>query len=404
MNRIAPSLILLALALCAASCDSAPPDDAPYFNRYRLLIGGEDVPGAIGEAALEDEIIAVVNGAQRELSVAFESFESERVAEAMIAARDRGVRVRFVGDADLQDQAGVRRLLAADIDAVFGDGPFSYSPEPNSIVSRAGEHNQMAHNFVVADEREVITLSGGLFGEEVHQVGLRITSEDMGKDFTDEFNQMHAGVFATTLSAFNGPIKSITNDRYFYPTNDGVLQVFYGPQERLLKRVIDELYAARASVFIIAESFTNEFIDDALRYKAMNGFEVGVVVDEEGAAAPFSQVERLRDDFDGIRGQGEPLPSIRTRPGIRQTVIIIDADASPINGERYETKIMVLNQPLVASLSFVDGPRTEARPADAFTDGAMWMLTRPPSAPDDGLGDNTNLLIENFEALFNSAR
>jgi hypothetical protein len=56
---------------------------------------------------------------------------------------------------------------------------------------------------------------------------------------------------------------------------NGVWEFYFGPQERLMKRVIDELYAARASLQIITPLLTNTFVVDALRYKA----RIGSIVD-----------------------------------------------------------------------------------------------------------------------------
>lgn len=392
-----------ALASCSNDTATGAPDAGEMFTRFELLQGG---PGSdrLTEVALEDAVVRVIDEAQFDVVAAFEHLESERIAQALIRARDeRGVRVRVVGDVDHKAQGGFVALAAADIDMKLGDGPLTYNIDPVTGITRQGDHNRMTHNFVVADERVVLNLSGGFWGEEVHQLGFRIESEDIGKDYADEFHQMHAGVFSTTLSAFNGPLKSITNNRYFYPSDAGALQVFYGPQERLTKRIIDEIYAARSSVFIITEEFSNEFIDEALRYKAMNGFDVGLVVDSEGALADNSKVNAVARDLNGIRSGGDVLPSLRVHPDVRQTVVILDSQASPINGKRYTTKVMVLSQPLVASLSFESNGRPVARPSDAFMDGSMWMLERTPNATHPKQAETINAMIENFQTLFNSA-
>ncbi len=406
---------ITALALCVAclcttllaSCDNeAPSDDLAnaYFNRFELVIASPETGTGLNERALEQGLVEGISNAKIQIVAAFENFESEVVANALVAAHERGIRVRFVGDIDKGDQRGIQILQDAGVDVVLGDGALTYSPEPTVSVSRSGSDNLMSHNFVAIDERLVYSLSSGFTGTNIHQLGFRAVSEDLGKDFTDEFNQMHAGVFATTLSAFNGPIKSITNNRHFYPTGEGVMQVHFGPQERITKRIIDEIYSARASVFIATPYLSNRYIADALRYKAMNGFLVAVIVDDEGTNVENTSYGALRADLDGIRDGDDTLPAVRSGPSLGQTLVLIDSARSPINGQRYTARAYMLSQPLLAALSFEDGPRTEARPADAFTDSHMWTLTRHPDGPNEVEARNMNQLVDHFETVFNSGR
>ena len=81
----------------------------------------------------------------------------------------------------------------------------------------------------------------------------------------------------------------------FYFTQHGYLGLYFGPQERLMKRVIDDAYGATSSIRIVTESFTNQFLLDALRYKASIGYTVQVVVDAESIDAENSLADELAE-------------------------------------------------------------------------------------------------------------
>lgn len=427
---LGPRVLGLALCVLVAACGQAP-DPAEMFHTMSLRVQGAGLDGAVTQDDLEAEAVAMIGGAKDRVWVALEDFESEPIADALIQAQARGVEVKVVGDEDHIDQAGFARLLERDgglkpleqpvfcgepaadggptvtrRSVCLGDGALAYSPAPNSAIRREGDQNRMTHNLVVVDGRDVLNLSGGFWAgdEDRFQVGVRATGQDIGRDFEDEVNQMYGGVFATTLSAFNGPLKSDTNNRVWYPTNEGALEVYFGPQERLVKRVIDEVYSARASVFIVAEELTNGYLADALRYKAVNGFKVGVVVDVDGARVPFTETNNLADTFAGLREGDDVLPDLRQARGLKQTVIILDSDASPINGKRYRTRVLVLSQPLLESFSFAStGAQTTPRAADPFTDGNLWVISRTPDTADPAIARNVDRFVKDFEAVFNDA-
>ncbi len=385
------------VALCAlASCDSAAPDSADLFNRFGLLEAG---PNTLQTSEVEQRMVAVIGGAQARAYAVFEDFESPTVARALIAAHERGVDVRVVGDVDRRYQEGFRLCEDAGVFTRYGNGELDFELEPTRSATADGDQTRVTHNFVVVDSKQVVSVSGGFLEgrPNVHQLGFEATSEEIGQDFEDEAIQLAGGVFATTYDNFNGLVKSDVNNRRYYRTENGVLEIYFGPQERLLKRVIDATYSAKASVFVVGEAFENQFLAEALRYKAMNGFEVAMVLDaaSEGES-PIAQ--RLASDFDDIRGD-DVLPDLRYRSDIQQNVVIIDANASPHDGKVHATKIFVLSEPLAASSGFVRvGNAYEGRTADALMDANMWALTRTPGLHEP----NVDRVIGNFERLFNA--
>ena len=274
-----------ALLSCVDPGSIDDPGRTSYFNRFEVLGSGESL---LTTSELEQRVIEEIDAAQVSILVAMENLRSEAVASALVRAHRRGVAVAVVGDLDNRAQLGFRLLeaQAPELPIRYGDGPLGYAPQPTVSVTRPGEMNRMTNNFMVFDELRIINLSDGFPGADEGdrlQLGFWSKSEDLGKDYKDEFDQMFAGVFATTLNSFNSELKSNTNNRAYYPTDRGVVEVYFGPQERTMKRLIDEIYTARGSVWIMAEELNNRFVLDALEYKALAGLNVRLVVaDEDG--------------------------------------------------------------------------------------------------------------------------
>ncbi|MEL6177694.1 MAG: thrombospondin type 3 repeat-containing protein [Myxococcota bacterium] len=300
-HRTPIALVALVAVLSCSDLVSDDPGRTSYFNRFSVLDVGESDEGfTLTGAALEEQLIEEIDNAQTSILVALETFASETVALALVRAHRRGVAVSMVGDIDNRFQLGFR-LLEAQAPGVgirYGNGELSYAPQPTISVTRAGDMNRMTNNFFVFDELRVVSLSYGLPSSEEFdqlQLGFWTKSEDFGKDYKDEFDQMFSGVFATTLNSFNSEIKSNTNARVYYPTDRGVVEVYFGPQERPLKRLIDEIYSARGSVWILAEELNNRFILDALEYKALAGLDVRVLVADDDSDTLPNTIDNCPD-------------------------------------------------------------------------------------------------------------
>ncbi|MCB9506637.1 MAG: hypothetical protein H6697_03095 [Myxococcales bacterium] len=380
----AARVIALILAACAAACTSAPEE----LETGAGLTAWELASWTPGDDRLIAEAVGLVDVAEHTAWVAADVFTSTDLADALVAAQGRGVDVRVVGDADVREQAGFARLaeLLQAVDGQkplrFGDGAMVYNPNLE-LVARPGEHSLMTENFIVVDERRVLTVTGGFGPSDVYQAGLRATSSYMGRDFADEFSQMYAGIFASTVDGFSSPLKSITDNRETYDSLSGRAGVAFGPQERLVKRLIDEIYAARSSIFVVAEALSSTELAAALRYKAEAGFEVSVVVSDDGVDAPYSRfadLERAFADLDNAR--------IGRVAGVRFSGVLVDGSASPIDGRTYERIAMFTTHPLLPSTATVTGSTTTSRAADAFTDATLFSVIRHPTDPRYAAGED----------------
>lgn len=387
MKRWIP-IALLGLTACAPE----RPNETELFNQVSF------VSAAPGASDIEARAISIIEGASTSCWIAAETFTSTAIADALISAQARGLDVRAIGDVDLRDQAGFRRLAESlqpvfgELPMRFGDGPLEYNPQLVDTVARAGDHNRMTHNFLVCDEQRVLTVTGGFGDGDVFQTGMDARSFYLGKDYADEFTQLYGGVFASTLSTFNGPLKSTTDHREFYDSDQGRVRVYFGPQERLMKRVIDSVYAARASVEVVTEELTSADLAAALRYKAEAGFEVRVVVARAGENVDSSRYAQLATWFRELDNA-----TISLADDVAVNAVRINRQTSPIDGLDHPEMAMFLSQPLLAGTSVVEGQVTTARASDAFSDANMFVFERTVDEPQHAFGAIDRALDEVLE-------
>ena len=283
-----------------------------------------------------------------------------------------------------RDQLGFARVADAlqpvdgTVPVRFVNGPMIYNPDL-TLVERLGEHSLLTESFVVVDELDVLTSTAGFGPSDVYHAGLRARSSYIARDFADEFDQLYAGVSAATVDGFSSPLKSITDNREVYEGIEGRVGVYFGPQERLQKRVIDAVYNARGSVVVVAEALASNELASALRYKAEAGFDVTVVVDAAGAQAPSSRVTWLQSAFASLDNA-----RLLIAPSVAASVLLVDATPSPIDGRRHRRIAMVLSQPFLPASPLELGVQTVSRAADSFTDANMFVIERHPTDPRYG--------------------
>ena len=234
--------------------------------------------------------------------------------------------VRVVGDVDRRTQTGFQQLEDSNVEIVYGDGAISWQAVfGRELVNRTGEFNLMTHNFIIADRLRILNLTGGFStdGDELTQAGFIAASEDLVKDFSDMFDQLHGGIFATSQTFYDDSVSADTNNRTSYPTEDSIVEVYFGPQERLVKEIIDRIYSAKASVYVASMNSRTMRLPARCATRALLG-SMSVVLEKTDTPT-------------------EGLPEVRINTAIDGTWVIIDGrraherDALAVHGPVHAT-------------------------------------------------------------------
>jgi phosphatidylserine/phosphatidylglycerophosphate/cardiolipin synthase-like enzyme len=356
-----------------------------YFNRLHAFTVGPN--STYNLTQITEKAAELVANAEVSVDVALEHFESPELAQYLVEAAARGIAVRVIGDVDRRAQDGFQILESAGVEVIYGDGAVTWQAVfGRELVQRTGEDNLMTHNFIIADRLRILNLTGGfaLDADDAIQAGFIAASEDLAKDFGDCFDQLHGGIFATAQTFYDDSVSADTNNRTSYPIEDGVVEVYFGPQERLVKEVIDRIYAAKASVHIAATQLKNREMARALRYKAQAGFDVKIVLGGP-AALPMTGIDE-----------------IRSNSAVDSTIIVLDGQAKTLGGLNHPGSVMVLSMPLFEAVPYYFDDAGEEdplpQPSDRFTDANMWVIDQNVVNPSQ----DYQVLAESFGNLFES--
>ena len=355
--------------------------DERGFHWVELMIAdASGRPGTTTHALLEAQLVQLIDSANRDIVFAVSQFDSLPVADALVRARVRGVTVRGAGDVDLQSDSGFAPVIASGIPVTFGNGELFWNPQPGLDLLRPGEINQMFQNIVVVDVARFAMVSSGFLAGDDQRTWLAAfgSYEELGRDIRDIIEQLHGGLFATTLTGFDASLSTDTNNRTIYPTNAEAWEFYFGPAEPLMKHVIDEVFDARCSVWTASEQFAHATFADALIYKARAGFDVRVFVEVGADDAVGSQVARMEAEFDAVRQEGSAWPRVYRVSNLPQAAVLLDTEPSPIDGLLYTGSLMVLTQTFHSAGPFIANS-TDTRASDIFTDASMFVIPANPA-------------------------
>jgi len=355
------------LPLLLVACTASPPKLGQIFSQVEVFT--EDDPSAASEYFID-----VVDRSRDTLHIALPAGENEALADAIIAAFDRGVEVEVVTDIDQAADLGTAALIDAAVPVTLADGEITYFDfNVNDDVSWRSDQTLMTHAFMIADRRRLVNASSMGWMRTGPTVIMDVVSEELVEDFLSEHNQVFGGVDATATTAFDGLAKSIADYRWLYHTQTDVqLEVWFGPQERLTKRVIDAVYGARASVYVLTDDFANEGLAHALQAKAADGFDVQVIVGP-GFGSTSTILSRVLED------ETPNLPKYQvTGVDSVPTVVLVDFEKARDN-HRYRSRAMVLSHDLYSAARL---HRNQEVVNDQLIDGNLWVFNddNTPSA------------------------
>ncbi|MCA9490413.1 MAG: hypothetical protein KC621_10830 [Myxococcales bacterium] len=357
----------ISLLVAAGLVGCAEPDPAELFY-------GTSVTSVRDEAAAADAFVQRIASAQDTLHVAIPTGEDTAIADALIEAWDRGVQVEVVTDVDVADTEGIRRLLDAEVPVRLADAGLTYFEfSLNTDVVFTSEMTKMSDVWVVADRQSVLAASHVGSLADGTRILFDLKGEEIIEDLLAEHNQLFGGTDATAVDAYDAPNKSITDFRWRYGTDSDVdLQMWFGPQERLTKRIVDGIYGARSSIWVLTNDLANEGLTKALQDKAALGFDVRVVVgpnfgDSSSAVSRFFENET--PDVDKRRVTDPVVP----------TLVILDWEDLP-SGRRGQARGMVITHDLFNAARLYRGNPVET---DQLIDGVMWELATAATPTGD---------------------
>lgn len=223
-------------------------------------------------------LIEDIEAAQSSIDVAVFDLDIIEVTEALVAAQQRGVRVRVVLDSENLDTPEVSEQTGQLEAAGAGLGFDEREPF-------------MHHKFLIIDES--ITWAGswnlttnGTYRNNNNMV--RFNNNEIATTYTDEFQQMFDGAYGVHKTSVAS-----------YPSvqiGETQVQMLFSPTDETEKHIIEQLQQAQSSIRFMAFSYTLDSIADVMLEKMQSGVTVQGVFEKRNASGTGSEFERLRGD------------------------------------------------------------------------------------------------------------
>ncbi|MFQ6041650.1 MAG: phospholipase D-like domain-containing protein [Candidatus Poribacteria bacterium] len=258
-----------------------------------------------------DEMLAQkLNFAQRTIDAALYELDSEVIADALIDAYKRGVKVRVVTETDYMTEYSIKRIQRAGI----------------RVANDMGRSGLMHDKFIVIDGRyswtgSFNTTDNGAYKNNNNAIF--IDSPKIAQNFETEFERL-CGESAI-------PLKMFTKKRFGGRSHENIpnpvvrmpdgteIRTLFSPENDVVDAITSELKRARKSIFFMAFSFTHRKIGQAMidRYRA--GIDVRGIFEKRGSESSYSQYPKMK-------AIGISVKQDNNRWILHHKVIIIDGE------------------------------------------------------------------------------
>ena len=241
--------------------------------------------------SIEGRLIEKINAAKSSIHIASFEFDLTPVAEALIAAKQRGVDVRWVTD----DEHG----LEADLEP--GQGQFAMLQQ-RGIEVRSDSRSALMHNkFWIFDGQTVWTGStnitvSGIFQQDNNVVV--IDSPELAAIYEGEFTEMWEGQY--------GPQSPSTADQQSVVINGIPVQVYFSAEDDVMTRIIPIVRGAQSSIRFLAFSFTDQPLAQAMIDRAAAGVDAAGVFEKVGSETESARLRSLYCAKVPVRQDGNP--------------------------------------------------------------------------------------------------
>jgi len=315
---------------------------AVYFTTPSLVY--PDVPRNRVTPPYLRDILNDITQAQQSIDLATFEYTLQPVAEALVAAHQRGVRVRLALD---------RESLEDPVDAKFagiiGDAGIPISWEETTAFLHS--------KFIIIDDRIVWTGSWNVTINDTYRNNnnlLRITIPSLVENYRVEFAEMAAGRFGNSKQATT-PFSRITTDQ-------AIIENYFTPRERPAARIVALINSARRSVNFMAFSFTSDEIAGAMIERQQAGVPVRGVFERRNAEGTGSEFGPLREGGVEVLEDGNCYTMHHKVIIIDERIVITGSYNFTARAERTnDENLLIIDDPTLAATYMAEFERVFAQ-------------------------------------------
>ncbi|HAV76925.1 MAG TPA: hypothetical protein DCX53_06175 [Anaerolineae bacterium] len=296
------------------------------------------------QGSIEEQLIKKINDARSSIHIASFEFDLTPVAEALIAAKGRGVEILWVTD----NEHGL------ESDEEPGHGQFAML-EAAGIEVRGDTRTALMHNkFWIFDQQMVWTGStniteSGIFKQDNNT--LVIYSSELAAIYEAEFQEMWNGEF--------GPRSPSQLANQNTVVNGSAIQVIFTSEDRAIEEaIIPLLNSAQKSIRFLAFSFTDYPMAEAMINRSKVGVDVAGVFEKVGSETDAAELRTL---------YCEGVPARRDGNGgfMHNKLVIVDERYVATGSLNYSTNaetnndenVIIIDNPEIAKLYLMEFER-----------------------------------------------
>lgn len=271
---------------------SAPPAEPGIGgNWYQIYFTTPKYPdkSADHKGGLPDHLTAFINTANASVDMAIYQLDLDNVIQALIAAKKRGATVRIVTDINIfndpKENPPLKQLEKAGIPIVAGN--------PNAI---------MHDKFVVVDKSQVWLGSWNFTENDSYRYnnnGITISSAELARNYTITFEKMFNDKLFGPKRKPGGTTSRLT-------IGGAPVENYFAPEDKVADKIIARLKQAKTAIDLMAFSFTDDNIGQAILDRAKAGVVVRGVFENTGSETVFSEYGKMKQAGLDVLQDGNP--------------------------------------------------------------------------------------------------
>ncbi len=239
-------------------------------------------------------LLEEINNAKSTIDIAIYGIAQQpQIINALIAAKNRGVKIRWVTDADIKGNNIYKEVtIVQKLLTDFKTDNHIYPPtgEKNPKYTNAIMHNK----FFIFDDNTVWLGSSNLSQTDLADfnanINLLAKSKQLAHIYKQEFEQMYNEKFHELKS-------QIPNKEKLKIDEKNNVSVYFSPPDKIItKQIIPAINNAQNYVYISSFIITHKQLENALISAKLRGLDVRIITDATSANGKYSIHNSLRQN------------------------------------------------------------------------------------------------------------
>lgn len=239
-------------------------------------------------------LLSHINNAKSSIDFAIYGIANQpKIISALVSAQKRGVKVRWVTDADTKGNNIYSEVLS--IQKLLPNYRTDNHFISNELTKNQQYTNSIMHNkFFIFDDKTLWLGSANISQTDLADFNANIIilaeSQTLAKIYAKEFEQMYN-------QKFHYLKQPISNKENLKIDNENTVSVYFSPTDKIIEtKIIPEINKAKKYIYVSSFIITHSGVKNALLQAKDRGIEIKIMTDATSASGKYSIHKSLRDN------------------------------------------------------------------------------------------------------------